>query len=439
MPDWGEIKPHNVSVSQSGTFLKELFFMDYRNKEIEIRNASDISGSTSNNIEIVESIGIPKNRGKTYSKKNDSNPVYKELSYDEHFERVDQTTQVVWPVLEKIVNEKLDDLGSAESSRLFKKHMDVFLNRRANKRLLRPYLSRIAYEAAGGVDWEEKAPLFAAAELFNISTYQSNLCFDKKYELKDTTNDSSQFMASMITYSLACSAICAQKDMDDKAKAMALSLLAKCNADVYLGQFIDLNVLSIERRDEYISEGTPDKKFLKEYINRCHLIGGSTIHVAVMGAMAANPESPIIPALERYYEAIGVAGQIINDLADYIPEETRPYTSQYGDLRMGRFTYPTYFLAKNNHPCIRLHYHWNILVPLPYELESATQFLKDINIRKLTYKLLKIERIGKIIEDSIIEISRFASEEKWLPLRFANRFIFASNRLKYFNEKSCKV
>jgi geranylgeranyl pyrophosphate synthase len=347
-----------------------------------------------------------------------------DISKDEHFRRLGETTEHVWPVIEKIIQTHLRQNGSESIG----PDMEVFLAKRRGKPLLRPYLTRIAYEIAGGECWQEMTSLLAAPELLNISTYQSNMCFDSKRDGWGATTANNQFISSMITLSLALLAIHLQDGLSDRSRQQAMALISECNSSVYQGQHADLNQLCIAKAEYYLASDA--HVFIDDYLRRCHLIGGSMFNVAQIGLLAVNPDHRASILLKVYFSALGTAGQIINDLADYFPDANRPYASQYSDLRMGRFTYPTYLLLKGGYPpdLFKLERAGDKMEDY---LKSATQWLQSNNAGGAARQLLR-NVCWPDIKRAISAMTPFCSMESLAPLTFAKHFVFESRMLRYF-------
>lgn len=362
-------------------------------------------------------------------------------SKERHFYRLGETSEAVWSVMEALVNRQYEK----DNAEYLRKDMDRFLNKRLRKLLLRPYLVRLAYELAGGTDWKSILNILAAAELLNISTYQSNICFDQKVNI-NASNCDNQFIASMVSLSLAQIAICEQKWESDHARSIALETVAKCNLEVYEGQHIDINRLCLNNYSHIDS-------FLPDYIHRCELIGGTTFMITAIGALAANRDDKLFKLLKSCYRKFGAAAQMINDLADYIPAKnlkdnpkySRPYTDSYGDLRMGRLTYPTYVLLQLEGPdkhisdaLIDIHRRWKYLVPVQQELLIFTDTLMRLNIRgKVEGLMTKKCWNGKGgIKETLREIKEIAPSEAYRDLMFIRSFMFGSSMLLYFQNIS---
>ena len=350
--------------------------------------------------------------------------IHMDIAKEKHFYRLQETTTATWPVIERLVQEQLKNNDVPELST----HLEVFLAKRRNKPLLRPYLTRLAYEAVGGSDWRSIAHVLAASELLNISTYQSNMCFDEKNADWQNTSASNQFIAAMISLSLAFHAIDAQPDLTQRQKAAAMAILAHSNEEVYVGQFLDINRLSLRSVRTYLEQ--LDVEFLKDYVHRCRLIGGSMITISLMGACAVDPDHAAIPILRRLFEAFGIGGQMLNDLADYIPAGERPYTAAYGDLLMGRLTYPTFILARASHGVTQID-NLKVNQNRTELCTSATSFLKDVNIARLVSQLIKAE-CWRDIQSSLGDLSDILPSEQISALSFIRYYMFENKILRYF-------
>jgi geranylgeranyl pyrophosphate synthase len=367
---------------------------------------------------------------------------------ERHFRRLNETSEAVWPVIQDIIANQY----KRDRSFWLSNDMELFLKKRLGKPLLRPYLVRLAYELAGGEDWRSILYFMAAVELLNISTYQSNICFDQKADFKNTRQEN-QYIASMFSYSLAHIAIAQQNNIDEKVRCAALELLARCNLEVYEGQYIDINILTMNRFKYYCGQngGTNSRldvkrNFIAEYIHRCELIGGATFAVTVIGAMAVNPDNEIVRLMEACYRKLGVSAQIINDLADFIPEDqqkqepkySRPYANSFGDLRMGRLTYPAFLLMKDSataNTLKQIHSVWDYQRPTQEEFSHLTANLKQLNIRGKVESLIRSYawRGKSGIEASLAEIKSFVSHQTYEDLLFIRPYIFGSSMLLFFS------
>ncbi|HHB92625.1 MAG TPA: hypothetical protein ENK59_05370, partial [Thioploca sp.] len=231
----------------------------------------------------------------------------------QHFARLKETSDLVWPIIEREVENLYENLRVYDDDKaVLKSEMEVFFKRRRHKLLLRPYLTRLAYEFYGGKDWKKNIDVFAAVELFNISTYQSNLCFDKKL-MNEVANNSNQYIASMLTLSLATKLIQDSQIFSSEQKNRAIQLLNESNNKVYLGQYIDLNMLTFSKfksyqyqKNQYGIVRYKKKHFYHDYVERCNKIGGSTFEVCLIGALLnSNTDLEKVEELRNLYYKFG--------------------------------------------------------------------------------------------------------------------------------------
>ena len=64
---------------------------------------------------------------------------------------------------------------------------------------LRPYVMAHIYEFFSGQSYHKVLPAVAAAEVFNISTYQSNIIFDDKIQRKTNLDNVNQIISAFIS------------------------------------------------------------------------------------------------------------------------------------------------------------------------------------------------------------------------------------------------
>ena len=256
-----------------------------------------------------------------------------------HFESLDETTALVRPVLFDAYTHSCDGTLRNELNKTYQ----VALKRRLDGGpLLRPHLARTCFELSGGKDWKSLLCVFAAVEALNISTYQSNYCFDRKAGVKTVAERNNQFIAAMLSLSVARNLLAREDILSLQQRDSLTALLMQANADVYTGQFIDLNTLNYS----CLSDQLTPQAFTDVYLRRCDLIAGSTFRACVAGAIAGSASQNLIAALTEYLSAFGAAAQIINDLGDYIPRRTKDYAAPFSALSLGRLTLPLYLLAR---------------------------------------------------------------------------------------------
>lgn len=266
------------------------------------------------------------------------------MSRNLYFQEMRETSSLVVSSLRDVVARLVEDTPELRHS------MDLMVERRTNagRLLLRPYLVRLGFELLSDMDWRDVLKACVGAELLNISTYQANLAFDRKIRSEPTNEANNQFACAMLTYdaSIRCfSESCAE--IRPEVLPQILSVVHSTNDDIYRGQYLDMNVLSLCR---LISDGDiPD--YLALYTRRARLIGGSLIACCLrVGALLGGSNQRMQATLQAIGEAVGTGGQITNDVSDFIPPHllslngSAAYRYAYSDLHNGRLTFPLYDL-----------------------------------------------------------------------------------------------
>jgi len=290
-------------------------------------------------------------------------------------------------------------------------------------------MARMCLEATSDRDWRPYAPVLASIELLNISTYQSNYCFDEKAGVSDGLSKSNQFISSMLTL---CGAIALVDDCPDIApetRGAIKSLIASVNAEVYSGQFMDLNILAFDRATDFADRN----RFLTHYFRRCDLIAGSTFGACVAAAMGAGAEERVIVLLDEYLRALGAATQIINDLGDYIPFRTKDYAVPGSDLMLGRLTFPAYVMITSGLPLQEWRETACTSRAHDGPLQNTERAIRELNIEGQVRQLVKLHYFPRI-RRSIKLLSRALGEDKTAPLSFAYPYIYDSRLLRYFRD-----
>lgn len=254
-----------------------------------------------------------------------------------HFERMRETSLAVIPIIKNKYSEFV-----AQNRRL-SVAMDRFVAKRTGdaQLLMRPYLVRLGFEVVGGSDWHTILPLCAAAEIFNISTYQANLAFDSKMQVSTKEERSLQYACAMVSLGIAAEIIQSSKFALEHRNNLLQGLL-NANKEGYIGQFLDLNQLNLN-----VLEDSPNYSALWDlYVDRCGKLGGAlTSWCLQSGALLSGCCSNQIEHLRLIGGLVGTAGQMVNDIGDFVPLGNSSvagvrYQEAYGDIRQGKLTGP---------------------------------------------------------------------------------------------------
>jgi|GEM_PF-5322166 geranylgeranyl pyrophosphate synthase len=205
---------------------------------------------------------------------------------------------------------------------------------RQGKARLRPLLSYLAYDLAGGQNSTTAEKLAAISETTNLHLYSHNYLIDgKNLEIQNkrtlTLLSSGQFFADLTT-KLIC-----ELEIPDTNKVLILNRWAKETDLTYLGQIadVDLNI------DNYPKE---EDEYLAAYKNRSSLMSGPMYGFSFwLGYVAAGN----LKSAEQSYLAgkeLGLTLQIINDIADFSTKKS----DAFSDWHLGKMTVPLYYLQK---------------------------------------------------------------------------------------------
>lgn len=260
-----------------------------------------------------------------------------------HFDRMRETSHVVIPLIKNAYTK----IGLQNHSLLDSLNVIVGKRTNTNQCLLRPYLVRLGFELAGGSNWIDIAPACAAVEIFNISTYQANIALDSKIGICSNLQKNNQFISSMISLELSTNTIHELiENYNEKLISQVVDKFHMVNRDIYIEQFNDLNVLTIDNLNLSISE----EEYLSLYLKRCENLSGKFVSLCFeIGCLLGRYDDYLINVLKKIGIILGIAGQIVNDLSDFIPTNnfTEVYKSYHSDIRMGKVTYPLFCLLKD--------------------------------------------------------------------------------------------
>ena len=119
------------------------------------------------------------------------------------------------------------------------------------------------------------------------------------------------------------------------------------NRDIYIGQYYDLNMLTVNNLNLFM----PEDEYLSLYLQRCEKLSGNFVSLCFeIGCLLGRCDDYLITVLKKIGIILGIAGQIVNDLSDFIPTNNfaEVYKSYHSDIRMGKITYPFFCLLKES-------------------------------------------------------------------------------------------
>lgn len=244
-----------------------------------------------------------------------------------------------------------------EQDSTFYELFQPILERRLKFPQLRPIVTRLSYEMAGGKNWQQIVPICAAMELQTMYLYLHNWIFDNKKslwlgQLRDIrTKVNNVIIAAAIMRELMAQTIGNAK-ISHETKEVVEKEFSESISEICYGQYLDIN-LTINRFDEFKS----DEEFLKFYEYKSKILSGNAYRLSGrIGAILAGAGNDKISIISTISELLGVGIHVSNDLGDFAPPNQqnvafgKPYQDQLADIRENRLTLPIYYVLKYGNP-----------------------------------------------------------------------------------------
>jgi geranylgeranyl pyrophosphate synthase len=246
---------------------------------------------------------------------------------------------------------------------------------------LRPFLFVVASETRLPEIPQYIIRLAAIAELINIATYLLNLSVDRKGG-QNGSDRSHQWLSGIVLESFCLKLIENISDIPPDTKLAVSIAFSNGFQRVMEGLAFDIGEMSDV--DHCLSCDL--EQFLKQYVKRCQLLGGASLHaICLAAASVSGCGEQQRNALVRYGLMHGVALQVINDIADFVPV-TRSGKSvgkstedQFADLRNHRVTLPVFQFCKQTSPEERNHLFGQGLIPRTEASREMLQMLKKVD------------------------------------------------------------
>lgn len=350
---------------------------------------------------------------------------------DSRYNEMIYITSVVKENIKKIINAKDVDQMPTGLSHNF---MFLYEQRLHSDIWLRPYVCAMLLKQYGYLYDNSHInvdiiPALMAAEIFNISTYQSNIVFDDKINNKSVRNVN-QIISSFISLNLA-SILLSELHIDAPSKVECINKLNYNNNLVYQGQYIDLNILTTDNF-ETITQMSYEQ-YIDLYMKRCELIGGTTVeNCAYWACKIANiTDINYIETICRLFRTWGQMMQMVNDLSDFAYIIDRKYI-RYTDVRAGKITLPLYLILKSGGKDVANEIMNNIPIRDDHDLYLIFKkyLYKDSHVIQCIYAIMR----EKWTECNTL-ITGLQLDKKIFSFMFENAFLtkysrfFFSNRL----------
>jgi geranylgeranyl pyrophosphate synthase len=205
---------------------------------------------------------------------------------------------------------------------------------REGKARLRPLLSYLTYDLAGGENVSVAEKIAAISETTNLHLYSHNYLIDgKNLEIQNkrtlTLLSGGQFFSDLTTR-LIC-----ELEIPETSKLIILERLAREIDLTYLGQIADVD-LNISNYPQEVSE------YLAAYENRSSLMSGPMYGFSFWLGYVAAGNMDLAEHAYATGKELGLTLQIINDIADFSTKKSDAFC----DWRLGKMTAPLYYLKK---------------------------------------------------------------------------------------------
>lgn len=223
-------------------------------------------------------------------------------------------------------------------------YFTIIRNRNSSKNWLRSFLTAFFMPEETQRKLSDVKNILTAVELFNMSTYHSNLCFDNKIEDNLKYN---HYIYSMLMYDVVYQLVYQIDNncIPPKIKDEIIHEFLKSNTLTYAGQHKDLNQLNIKNLELFRNH----KDFINAYKKRCLLISSSVPLCAKIGMITGNCDTNTIDTVYKAISVLGILLQIVNDISDCIKMHgQKENTKRYSDFYNGKLTLPLYNFYRDN-------------------------------------------------------------------------------------------
>ncbi|MFH1311016.1 MAG: polyprenyl synthetase family protein [Nanoarchaeota archaeon] len=260
----------------------------------------------------------------------------------EYFNLMKETAQVVHPLVRMYLDRFKESKGKLYD--IISQIPQAFMKQGSN---FRTYLLRASYQSLTEKDWKWIAPIGASIEFLLSSMYYANWIQDEKGGKRSRDEDKNILTAAFLMRDLKGVALYEMGDRLPLEKLVAVScLLNESNRIFHEGQFIDINVNTYQNPNKPLSESGMNDLFFE----RTYKINAAFIErIAKIGGMLAEGSNEQINALSEFGKNFGIAHQIMNDIADFVPAKagisttTKIPDDAYTDIRNGHLTIPVIY------------------------------------------------------------------------------------------------
>lgn len=261
----------------------------------------------------------------------------------DYFQRMDETCEIVRPIIERYLEPFKKNGGDLYSL--------ISMLPLGTKNSIRTYFLRSAYEAISDRDWKDIAPIGAAIEFELASMYYTNLVFDEKGGKRTREEDKQLVIGGMITRDLANRCLhnlrkgSPPETLEDvrAIKEESLCLFNDTDINCYSGQYLDV----VENLFGNINNFKTEESLIE--LSKRRLYGMNSVFYENIGRIASKLANGTVEqenALAEFGKNFGFAQQIMDDVADFVPERdgqstvTKIPADAHSDFKHGKLTLP---------------------------------------------------------------------------------------------------
>ena len=262
------------------------------------------------------------------------------MKTDDYFQEMRRISELVQPELERSIKDIESGIRRDPSSEIGLK----LVRERLKKPKLRDILTYVSYMAVNpNNDPQQISKACASMELLNCSTYAFNWILDQKQQVESNEDINNLIVFGNLLRERS------QELLSEYGRLDLVKGIGEISRDIYEAQHLDSFILTYEN----IHNLVPLEKFEKFYNERVEKITGSFYGLcSFVGASIGedkkrNDKSKEI--LRRFGIMLGTAGQIMNDLGDFVlvtedkVSVEKSYKDQFSDIRQARLTLPAMY------------------------------------------------------------------------------------------------
>jgi len=245
-----------------------------------------------------------------------------------YFETMRQISKSTRHILEKAIAEEDEGIGYR------------LIRRRLDKPKLRDILTYASYKLVSNHDSARIYPVCAAMELFNCSTYAYNWILDQKEQVQTLEDINKLIIAGMQMREKSEELLFSYGDVE------LIQKFSETNKKIYDAQYLDIFKLTYEK---FSNASMTD--FENLYEKRLKNITGHFIGLCCYSGAAVGGDKETAEILHKYGVLLGTAGQLINDLGDFVASSQKvlekSYKDQFSDIRQGKLTLAAKYLLSH--------------------------------------------------------------------------------------------